>query len=97
VGGNVNVIATRILAQLPDEESRCSYTMQDHVFHVFSTEGLTFIAVAPEVGGGARHPHRMHASRAASRQRLPAVRHAIWRWAGACPDATTPAAMRAGG
>lgn len=52
--GNVSLVALSLLAKLPPSaasESRASYTAEQHVFHVQTAGGLTFLCVADEAAG----------------------------------------------
>lgn len=55
VAGNANLVAHRILEKLPQQETRISYSQDQHVFHVVVFQGLTFLCMADQ-GLGRRIP-----------------------------------------
>ncbi|KAK9815113.1 hypothetical protein WJX73_007949 [Symbiochloris irregularis] len=55
VAGNANLVAHRILEKLPTADNRVSYTQEQHVFHVVTAEGFTFLCMADQ-GLGRRIP-----------------------------------------
>ena len=53
---NANLIAVRILEKLGPEDTRVSYTQDQHMFHVLVSDGIAFICMAEQVCDGGHMP-----------------------------------------
>lgn len=51
VSGNSSVVAVGLLQKVPPQEGfRASWAAGQHVFHILSTAGLTYLCMAGQVG-----------------------------------------------
>lgn len=48
ISGNANLIALRILEQLPNEDTRMAFVQDKYMFHVYKADGITFLSVADQ-------------------------------------------------
>uniref|UniRef100_A0A061R962 Vesicle-associated membrane protein 7 n=1 Tax=Tetraselmis sp. GSL018 TaxID=582737 RepID=A0A061R962_9CHLO len=48
VSGNAHMVAHRILARLPPDDQRVSYSQERHWFHILISDGITYMCMADE-------------------------------------------------